>query len=810
MQPIEKVGVIGAGVMGAAIAAHMANCGLQVLLLDIVPGRIKPDLDACPDPQKRQSMRNMLAQQGLESALQSKPASFYVPEDAELIQVGNIEDHLCRLSEVDWIIEAVVENLEVKHELFKNLQDNCSPQAIITSNTSGLSLAEMSRGLEADFQRRFFCTHFFNPPRYLKLLELVPAPQSDADLMDDFARFAQDRLGKGVVWAKDTPNFIANRVGVFSGCLTYQLMLEAGLSIEAVDAITGPVLGRPKTASFRLADLVGLDIFAHVAKNVYDSCPNDERRGVFRLPDWFRNMLDQGLLGAKSGSGFYKKQPAANGQSQILVLDLESMQYRERKKVKFQSVEEAKRLQSAAEKIRSLYYAKDPAGKFAFQLISQTLLYAANRIPEITGQLTNLDNAMKWGFNWDLGPFETWDALGLQPASDAMAKAGYAIPDWVEGLLRKDFKSFYKRHKGHTSFFDLAAKDYAELTVSPLIISLASLKERERTIMSNSEASLIDLEDGVACLEFHSKMNSMGAGIVSLLNKACEYVSRECRGLVIANQGPNFSVGANLSLVLFAAQEEEWDELDYMIRTFQKTLMRLKYLDKPVVCAPQQMALGGGCEMLMHSDAVAAAAETYTGLVEVGVGVIPAGGGTKELLLRNSHQRVFKVAKGGVYGGQINLLPFVARAFETIALAKVSTSAKEAFKFAYLKPGDRVVINPDYRIQKAKYMVLGLDQMGYEPPRPVDKVRVMGRDAMGVFKYAAYNLRQAGYATEHDMQVARQLARVLTGGDVLANTEVSEQYLLDLEREAFLSLCGTRATQERMIHMLKTGKPLRN
>jgi 3-hydroxyacyl-CoA dehydrogenase len=809
-KPIKKVGVIGAGVMGAAIAAHMANCGLEVILLDMVPGGLKPDLKSCPDTNKRQEMRSILAQEGLNKALNSKPASFYVPEDAELIQVGNLEDHICRMAEVDWVVEAVIERLDIKRQILQDLHSACNPETLITTNTSGLSLAQISQGLPRDFQRRFFCTHFFNPPRYLKLLELVPGPGTEPDILNGFAGFAEEVLGKGVVWAKDTPNFIANRIGVFSGCLTYHLMEDLGLSIEEVDAITGPNLGRPNTASFRLADLVGLDVFAHVARNVYETCPEDERHEVFKLPKWFADMVDQGLLGLKSGAGFYKKAWDEKGRRCIMVLNMETMDYRPMQKPVMPVLDQIKRLKSAREKVRALYYSDDQAGRFIFRLISETLLYSARRIPEICNDLVNLDNAMKWGFGWGLGPFETWDALGLEKSSQLMTRAGYEIPAWVQGMLANGKDSFYLSRQGQTSYFDLATDDYTEPKTSPLIIHLAALKERERIIMSNKEASLIDLGDGVACLEFHSKMNSFGAGIVSMLDKACDYVSRECQGLVIANQGKNFSVGANLSLVLFTAQEGDWDELEAVVRKFQNTFMRMKYLDKPVVAAPHQMALGGGCELLMHCDMVVAAAETYTGLVEVGVGVIPSGGGSKELLLRNTHQRIFKVAKGGVYGGQINLLPFVAKAFETIALAKVSTSAKEAFGLSYLKPGDKVEINPEFRIQRAKDAVLGLSLMGYQPPTPVNKVRVMGRDAKGTLDYAVYNLRQAGYATEHDLVVAGMLARVLTGGDVLKDTEVSESYLLDLEREAFLSLCGTKATQDRMAHMLKTGKPLRN
>lgn len=809
--PIKKVGVIGAGVMGATIAAHMANVGLPCVLLDIVPPKMPPALaKKNVSPESRQ-YRNFLADQGLQTALKSRPASFYLPEDARLITTGNLEDDLELLADCDWVIEVVVERLDIKKELLSRLQEVVSDTALVTTNTSGISIAAMSQHLEPAFQERFFGTHFFNPPRYMKLFEIIPGPKTKPEHIQTMARFAEEVLGKGVVYCKDTPNFIANRIGVFSGALTNKLMEEMDFTIEQVDALTGPVIGRPKMATFRLADLVGLDVMGHVAANVYENCPHDERREVFQPTAWLQQMVERGMLGNKSGGGFYKKVKDEKGQKQILALDWKTLEYRPRQKATFPSLEAAKQAPGTEGKLRAIYYADDQAGRFVFKLLSETLIYAANRIPEISDDIVNIDNAMKWGFNWKLGPFETWDALGLEKSVARMKEAGYQIPAWVEEMLAAGRTSFYRSDKGDRYYYDLEARDYRLIEVSPQIILLPALKERQKLVAGNKGASIVDLGDGVICLEFHTKMNALGADIIQMMDKACDLIEEgRFEGLVIANHGSNFSVGANLMLVLFTAQEEEWDELEYMVKKLQDTYMRLKYLPRPVVAAPHQMALGGGCECCLHADRVVAAAETYMGLVEVGVGVIPAGGGSKELLIRNTHERLFKVERGGIYPTQIYLLPFVARAFETIALAKVSTSAKEAVKLGLMRPTDKIVINADYRIKRAKDNVLAMNLAGYSPPQPVENIRVMGRDAMGTFNYVLYNLRKAGRITDHDVTVARKLAWVLTGGDVLPNTEVSEQYLLDLEREAFLSLCGTRETQARMAHMLKTGKPLRN
>ncbi len=807
---IKKVGVIGAGVMGATIAAHAANVGLSTVLLDIVPPKMPPELEKKGAKPDSKAYRNYFSQKGLEGAVKSRPASFYIPDDAELITIGNLEDDLKLLADCDWIVEVVVELLGIKKDLLAKIESVRKPGSIITTNTSGISVAAMSAHLSEDFQKNFLGTHFFNPPRYMKLFEIIPGPKTDPEVISFMAQFAEQKLGKGVVFAKDTPNFIANRIGVFGMSYLNRLIDEMDMTFEEADALTGTVLGRPKMATFKLGDLVGLDTSGHVANNVYEGALNDERREVFSQPAWFKQMIEKGMLGNKTKGGFYKKVPGENGKKITLVLDRKTMEYRQPQKAKFASLEAAKQQPDTASKVKTLFYGKDKAAEFTFKHMTEGLIYAANRIPEISDDIVNIDNGMKWGFNWEAGPFEAWDALGVAKSAAKMKEAGYTIPAWVEEMLSAGNQTFYKEEGGVRYFYDLASKSYKRVEISPNIILLPSLKAQNKVVAGNSGATLYDLGDGVACLEFHSKMNSLGQDVIAMVDKSADIVREKFDGLVIANHGQNFSVGANLMLVLFTAQEEEWDELDWMVKKFQDTFMKLKYLEKPVVAAPHQMALGGGCEVCLASDKVVAAAETYIGLVEVGVGVIPAGGGTKELLIRNTHERLFEVAKGGLYPKQIPLLPFVARAFETIAMAKVATSAKEAIKMGILRPTDKVCVNADYRIKKAKDTVLALNLEGYAPPRPLNKIRVMGRDVMGVFKYALYNMHKAGFVTDHDVVVATKVAEVLSGGNVLPETEVSEQYLLDLEREAFVSLCGTKGTQARMAHMLKTGKPLRN
>jgi 3-hydroxyacyl-CoA dehydrogenase len=576
-----------------------------------------------------------------------------------------------------------------------------------------------------------------------------------------------------------------------------------------VDQLTGPVVGNPKSASFRTADLVGLDTLLHVASNVYEGAPGDEKRDMFKAPGFINEMVEKKLLGEKTKQGFYKKTKDDEGNKVILSLDYNSMEYTPQERVKLASLNTAKNISGTSEKIKSLYYADDVAGEFTFKTMSEGLIYAANRIPEIADDIVNVDNALKWGFARKLGPFEAWDGIGLSQSVAKMKGAGYEIPAWVQEMLDNGKASFYKREDGKRLFYDVPSKEYKEIPVKPGIILLPSLKDREKQVAGNIGASLIDIGDGVACLEFHTKMNAIGGDITAMIHQSTDIVSKDFDGLVIANHGTNFSAGANLVMVLFAAQEEEWDDLEFAVRSFQDAMMKLRYLDKPVVAAPAGMALAGGCEICLAADRIRYAAETYMGLVEVGVGLIPAGGGCKELLVRNTEQ-LFEVQKGGIYQKQIELMPFVARAFETIALAKVATSGPEAVKVGYLRPTDRMTVNRDYLIQDAKNTVLAMNMEGYTPPRPLDEIRVPGENTLAMIKLAIWTLHEQGYVTDHDVTVSTKVAHVLCGGNVLADTMVSEKYLLELEREAFLSLCGDPNTHARIQHMLNTGKPLRN
>ena len=805
---IEKAGIIGAGVMGATIAAQLANVGIETTLLDIIPPDLTEEDKAKGLAQESEAFRNKLALQGIQTALASKPASFYLPENAKRIRVGNLEDHLEWLKDVQWIIEVVIERLDIKKIVFEKIETVLQPGTLITSNTSGIPAKDLCDGRSENFKKHFAITHFFNPPRYMKLLEIVPGPDTLPEAIEYLADVSEKILGKGVVYAKDTPNFVANRIGIFSVFHVIQAMIDLGLTIEAIDELTGPMIGHPNSATFRTSDLVGLDTIVHVANNVYEGTPNDEKREMFREPQLVKEMLDRNLLGEKTKQGFYKK-AKEGGKTVILSMDYNTMEYTPREKVKLASLEAAKNISGTAGKIKALYYADDAAGKFTFSTLSETLIYSANRIPEIADDILNLDNAMKWGFAWKMGPFEIWDAIGVDSSVAKMKEASYPIPNWVKEMLDLGKTTFYKREAGTSSFYDPSIKDYREVPVRPGVILLPALKEREKKVAGNQGASLIDIGDGIACLEFHTKMNAMGDDIVNMVIKSVDMVSRDFEGLVIANHADMFSAGANLPLVLFTAQEEEWDDLEWMVKTFQDTLMKLKYLDRPVVAAPAGIALGGGCEICLAADRVRYGAETYMGLVEVGVGVIPAGGGSKELLLRNT-EHLFEVQPGGVYPKQIELMPYVARAFETIALAKVSTSGPEAVKLGYLRPQDKMTVNRDLLIEDAKKTVLAMNLEGYQPPRPDMEIRVGGKDTLAVLKMAVWTLHEQGYATDHDVTVSEKVAHVLSGGQVLPDTRVSEQYLLDLEREAFVSLCGDPKTQDRMQHMLTTGKPLRN
>jgi 3-hydroxyacyl-CoA dehydrogenase len=807
---MQKAGVIGAGVMGATIAAQLANVGIETVLLDIVPPGGLNAVDkkkglAEDSPQ----FRNKLATMGVQAALKSKPASFYVPENQKLIKMGNLEDNIDWLGDVDWIIEVVIERLDIKQLVFEKIESVLKPGTIVTSNTSGISAAAMCEGRTETFRKHFAISHFFNPPRYLRLLEIVPGPDTLPEVTKILAEVCEKRIGKGIVWAKDTPNFVANRIGVFSMYCAIKTMIEMDMPIEAVDKLTGPVVGHPKSASFRTADLVGLDTLVHVADNVYDGVPDDEKREMFKTPDFINKMVEKKLLGLKTRGGFYKKSKDETGKRTFLSFDYKTLDYRPKAKVKFASLDAAMAAGGTGNKIKTLFLGGDQAGEFTFKTLSECLIYSARRIPEIADDIYNVDNAMKWGFAWKLGPFETWDALGFQKSAAKMKEAGYEFPAWIQEMLDNGVESFYKREGGGLSFYDVETKKYKVVESKPGIILLPALKEQKKVVAENPGASLIDIGDGVACLEFHTKMNAIGEDIVSMMVEATQIVSKDFDGLVIANHGTNFSAGANLPMVLFAAQEEEWDDLDFMIKTLQDAFMGLKFLDKPVVAAPAGMALGGGCEICLATDRVRFAAETYMGLVEVGVGLLPAGGGCKEMLLRNTDQ-LFEVAKGGLYPRQIDMMPFVARAFETIAMAKVATSGPEAVKFGFLKSTDKMTVNRDYQIDDAKKTVLAMNMEGYTAPRPRDDIRVPGENTNAMIKVGLWTMHEAGYILDHDLVVSTKIGYVLSGGNVLEGTMVSEQYLLDLEREAFLSLCGEPKTQARIQHMLEKGKPLRN
>ncbi len=808
-QAIQKAGVIGAGVMGATIAAQLANVGIETLLLDIVPpkGPTEEDLanGITADSPK---FRNRLAQAGVDTALKSKPASFYLADNKELITVGNLEDDLAKLGEVDWIIEVVVERLDIKQSVFEKIETILKPGIIVSSNTSGISAAAMCEGRSELFRQQFAITHFFNPPRYLKLLEIVPGPDTLPEVLDSLAETCEKRVGKGIIYVKDTPNFVANRLGVFGMYSTIRAMMDLGMSVETVDKLTGPIIGHPKSATFRTADLVGLDTLVHVANNVYDGVPEDDQREMFATPELITKMIDKQLLGQKTKQGFYKKSKDEQGKRVFLSIDYNTLEYTPKEKVKLASLATAKSM-SGPERIKALFYADDLAGQFTFRTTTEGLIYTAKRLGDIADDILTIDNALKWGYFWKSGPFETWDALGLAKSTAKMKEAGYTIPAWVEELLASGKESFYKTVKGALHYYDLDTKDYRPAPTKPGVILLPSLKEQEKKIAGNAGASLVDIGDGVACLEFHSKMNSIGEDTIRMMHQAGQIVSKDFDGLVIANHGTNFSVGANLAMVLFAAQEEEWEELEFAVKALQDVLMFLKYLDKPVVAAPAGLTLGGGAEICMAADRVRFAAETYFGLIEVGVGVIPAGGGTKELLIRNT-EHLFKVKKGGLYPKQIDMTPFLARAFETIAMAKVAVSGPEAIAHGYLRSTDRMTVNRDYQIEDAKRTVQAMNLEGYHPGRPRTNIRLAGENTLALMKLGLWSLHKAGYILDHDLTVSTKVAHVLCGGNVLEGTEVDEQYVLDLEREAFMSLCGEPKTQARMQHMLEKSKPLRN
>jgi 3-hydroxyacyl-CoA dehydrogenase len=803
MLRIEKAAVLGAGTMGAQIAAHLANAGIPTLLLDIAPQEPSAEEHARGLTLESKEVRDRVARTGLEAARKAKPAAFFTPERAALVTPGNFDDDLPRIKDCDIVIEAVVENLEIKRKLFERVEKFRKPGSVVASNTSGIPIRQIAEGFSEDFRAHFLGTHFFNPPRYLHLVELIRTEWTKPEVSCAVYGFLDRRLGKGVVVAKDRPNFIANRIGTYGALVTLGVLAEGGYTIEEVDKITGPALGRPKSATFRTFDLVGLDVLAHVARNLYEAVPEDEDREAYKLPEFVERMVGRGILGDKTKGGFYQKRKGEGGKSDIWTLDVASLEYRAPQKARLPALDAAKNIEDTRQRVKALFWGKDRVGEFLWQTSSRVFAYAANRIPEIADTVVEVDRAMKWGFGWELGVFEAWDAVGVEKTVAKLKEEGRPVPSNVQRMLDAGATSFYKSEGGQEFYFDFAAGEYRAVAETPGVVVLKSLKDRTGVIKKNAGASLLDLGDGVACLEFHSKMNSIGGDTLQMLKTALSEVERNFVGLVVGNQGQNFSVGANLMLVLLGAQEEDWDELDLAIRAFQQATMSLRYSPKPVVVAPFQMAFGGGCEMTLHADRARAAAETYIGLVEVGVGLIPAGGGTKEMLVRALDSIPAGVAEADPF-------PFVRRAFETIAMAKVATSAAEAKSLGFLRDEDSYSMNADRLVADAKQEVLALASTGYSQPRPRTDVLALGNTALSTLKLGIHQLKRGGFISDYDAVIGEKLARILTGGDLNHETRVSEQYLLDLEREAFLSLCGQRQTQERIAHMLKTGKPLRN
>jgi 3-hydroxyacyl-CoA dehydrogenase len=776
---IRKAVVLGAGTMGAQVAARLAGAGIEVALLDLVPPGAED--------------RGVLARRALETLRRLKPQPFFLPEDLALVRPGNFEDDWAQLRDADWVFEAVVEDLALKKALLARVAPAVSPRAAVTTNTSGLSIAAMSAELPPDVRKRFFGTHFFNPPRYLKLLETIPGPDTDAALLGAFESFCDRALGKGIVRCKDTPNFIANRIGSYGFGAAIAAMVDLDLTVEEVDLLTGPLIGRAKSATFRTADIAGVDVCLKVAENLYAAVPGDAERETFRLPDFVRAMVERRWLGEKTGGGFYRKEG-----KEIRTLDWKALEYRERARPRLASAEAA---QSAAElgaRLQQLLAAKDKAGGFLWRVLSGTSLYAASLVPEISDDIASIDRAMEWGYGWGFGPFRLLDALGVATVAERAKAEGRAVPPLVEAMLTSGRKRFYEAEAGRATMWGPTGG--VPVPERPGVIELASVKERGGLRKKNAGASLVDLGDGCALVEFHSKMNALGPDAIGMLRMAVQEARAHFDALVVGNQADNFSAGANLMLVLMAVQEEEWDELDGFVRQFQAANMALKCAEVPVVAAPFGLALGGGCEISLHAARIRCSSETYMGLVEVGVGLIPAGGGTKEMALRALDRCA------GVEGA--DPFPFVKRAFDTIAFAKVSTSGAEALRM-FGTAADSVSPHPDRLIADAKEVALGLARMGWRPSRPRTEVPALGRPALATFRMGIHNALRGGHISEHDAAIATKVATVLCGGDRGPGT-ISEQAYLDLEREAFLSLLGTKKTQQRIHHMLKEGKPLRN
>jgi len=795
--------------MGSKIAALLAGVDISVYLLDIVPTELDAQDQKKGLTKESPEFRSKIAKRGLDSTLTAAPPAIYASEDAKLITPGNLEDHLSWLSDVDWVIEAVIEDLDIKRELLRKAEPYIRPGTIISTNTSGLSINRISEGLSETNRAHFLGTHFFNPPRHMKLLEIIPGAVTDKGVVSFVADFCERQLGKGVVFAKDTPSFIANRIGAYALMAVTRAMIEDGYTVEEVDAITGPPMGRPKMASFRTADMVGLDVIVKVAETVRENVRDTAEEEAFAVPHLMTTMVEAGLLGEKTQQGFYKKVASAEG-SKIHALDYKSMEYVPYREPGLPLLEELSNSADARARLQALVYSDDRAGRFAWKALKRMLVYCVAKIPEICDNIVGIDRAMRWGFGWELGPFETWDAIGVRKSVERMEQEGESIPDNVRQMLSAGKEHFYERRDGSQYYFDFLSGEYQLVEEKPEIITLPSLKERAKVIRQNAGASLVDMGDGVACLEFHSPNNVINGDVIDMIDLSIAEVEENFEGLVIGNHGANFCLGADVKLISGLCQNHDWDTLETAVRRFQQACMRIKYSERPVVAAPFRMTLGGGCEVCLAASTVRASAEAYMGLVEVGVGLIPGGGGNKEMLLRAIDWVPPSVPSAVPGGGRPDLIPYVARMFETIATAKVSTSAREAQGIGFMSPQDRITMNLDHLLHDAKETVLCLVTQGYRPPRPRDDIRITGRTGRGILELMVYLMRQAGYITDHDAHIARKLAYVLTGGDLDQHTIVTEQYLLDLEREAFLSLCGEEKTQARLKHMAETNRPLRN
>lgn len=797
---IRKVAVIGSGVMGSQIACHFANIGCEALLLDIPPRELNETEKAKGYGLDHPTVRNRIVNEALKSAIKMKPAPLYSKKFAKRISTGNLEDDLEKIKDADWIIEVVVERLDIKKQVFDKIEKHRKKGTIISSNTSGIPINSMLEGRSDDFKQHFLGTHFFNPPRYLELLEIIPNHETDPELVDFLMDYGQKFLGKKTVLCKDTPAFIANRIGVFSIMSLFHAVKEMDLKVEEVDKLTGPILGRPKSATFRTCDVVGLDTLAHVANGVRENCPKDEQGHQFEIPSYINHMLANNWLGSKSGQGFYKKIKDEAGKRKILSLDLNALDYKEQIKVKFDSIGKARAIENLGERTKFLLNHKDRGGQFYRKTFFQLFQYVSNRIPEISDDLFKIDDAMRAGFGWQLGPFESWDACDLVSTVEKMKAEGIELADWIHEMIENGHTAFYKIENGLRKYYDVKSKSYQPIPGTENVVSLANLRA-EHTLWSNKGATIVDLGDGVINLEFHTKMNVIGSEIITAINKALDLAESSYKGLTIYNTGQNFSAGANVGMIFMMAVEQDYDELYFAIAQFQKTMMRVRYSAVPVVVATHQMALGGGCELSMHSDKVLAHAETYMGLVEFGVGVIPGGGGSKEFALRLSDE---------LKDGDIRTNAFRDK-FLTIGQAKVATSAEEAFELGYLRRGiDEVVLSRELQLSLAKQAVIQMSDRGYTQPIERKDIKVLGKEALGLVYVGANSMQSGDYISEHDRLISEKLGYVLAGGDLSEITEVSESYLLELERKAFVELCASRKTLERLQSMVTKGKILRN